>query len=126
MLRETDKQLPEGSSETFVQARGAGPQARGARPRRARNARGGTHGHGAAAHDRPERRRRERRDEAELTEQRLTFREAASVIVNAETGIVTVRATSRQHEKVHEFLDAGDRLVAPPGADRGDHRRGAR
>ena len=34
-----------------------------------------------------------------------TFREAASVIVNAEAGIVVVRATARQHEKIQEFLD---------------------
>jgi len=34
-----------------------------------------------------------------------TFREAASVIVNAEAGIIVVRATSRQHEKIQEFLD---------------------
>ena len=36
---------------------------------------------------------------------RMTFREAASVISNPESGIITVRATSRQHEKVQEFLD---------------------
>ncbi|MBI4740580.1 MAG: pilus (MSHA type) biogenesis protein MshL [Betaproteobacteria bacterium] len=30
---------------------------------------------------------------------------AASVIANAETGVVSVRATSRQHEKVQEFID---------------------
>ncbi|MBE2260030.1 MAG: pilus (MSHA type) biogenesis protein MshL [Candidatus Accumulibacter sp.] len=36
---------------------------------------------------------------------RMTFREAASVIANPETGVVNVRATSRQHEKVQEFLD---------------------
>ena len=30
---------------------------------------------------------------------------AASVIVNSETGVVSVRATSRQQEKVQEFLD---------------------
>jgi MSHA biogenesis protein MshL len=36
---------------------------------------------------------------------RVTFREAASIIVNPETGIISVRATSRQHEKVQEFLD---------------------
>ena len=35
----------------------------------------------------------------------VTFREAASVIVNAEAGLVIVRATSRQHEKIQEFLD---------------------
>ena len=30
---------------------------------------------------------------------------AASVVVNKETGVISVRATSRQHEKVQEFLD---------------------
>jgi general secretion pathway protein D len=35
----------------------------------------------------------------------ITFREAASVIANAEAGILTLRATSRQHEKIQEFLD---------------------
>jgi MSHA biogenesis protein MshL len=34
-----------------------------------------------------------------------TFREAASVIANPETGILNIRATSRQHEKVQEFVD---------------------
>jgi len=33
------------------------------------------------------------------------FREAASVIANAETGILNIRATGRQHEKLQEFLD---------------------
>ncbi len=35
----------------------------------------------------------------------VSFREAAAVIVNAEAGLVIVRATSRQHEKIQEFLD---------------------
>lgn len=35
----------------------------------------------------------------------LHFREAASVIVNKESGVVTVRATAHQHERVQEFLD---------------------
>jgi len=34
-----------------------------------------------------------------------TFREAASVIANPETGLIAVRATSRQHEKIQEFID---------------------
>ena len=34
-----------------------------------------------------------------------TFQEAASVIANGETGILFVRATSKQHERVQEFLD---------------------
>ncbi|MDQ5848925.1 MAG: type II and III secretion system protein [Pseudomonadota bacterium] len=33
------------------------------------------------------------------------FREAASVIPNPEGGILSIRATSRQHEKLQEFLD---------------------
>jgi type II secretory pathway component GspD/PulD (secretin) len=35
----------------------------------------------------------------------MTFREAAAVIANPEAGVITVRATARQHEKVQEFLD---------------------
>jgi MSHA biogenesis protein MshL len=35
----------------------------------------------------------------------VEFREAASVIANAETGVLSIRATSRQHERVQEFLD---------------------
>ncbi len=34
-----------------------------------------------------------------------TYREAASVIANPETGLIAVRATSRQHDKIAEFLD---------------------
>ncbi len=34
-----------------------------------------------------------------------TYQEAASVIGNRESGVLFVRATSRQHEKVQEFLD---------------------
>ena len=37
--------------------------------------------------------------------QQSEFREAASVIGNRESGLLIVRATSRQHEKVQEFLD---------------------
>jgi len=36
---------------------------------------------------------------------RSIFREAASVIVNAETGNISVRATQSQHAKVREFID---------------------
>src|SRR5712692_2619836 len=41
----------------------------------------------------------------ETTTPNISFREAAAVIVNAEAGLVIVRATSRQHEKIQEFLD---------------------
>ncbi len=39
----------------------------------------------------------------------LRFREAASVIAQPESGIIAVRATSRQHARVQEFLDASVR-----------------
>lgn len=39
------------------------------------------------------------------TAQAMEFREAASVIANPEAGILSIRATSRQHERIQEFLD---------------------
>jgi general secretion pathway protein D len=39
----------------------------------------------------------------------VIYREAAAVIVNRETGVLTVRASGRQHERIQEFLD---RVVA--------------
>ena len=99
LLRETDKQLPEGSSETFVQARGQG-QTQTTQSRA--NQRRGTSTQTGSTVTTPG--TENSAQTQEFAEQRLTFREAAAVIVNAETGLVTVRATSRQHEKVAEFL----------------------
>lgn len=91
LLHETDKLLPEGSSETLIERSGqpvaAPATARSGSPEAARS---GT----AAA------------TEGATLVRRATFREAASVIVNPEGGVITVRATSRQHEKVQEFIDA--------------------
>ena len=42
---------------------------------------------------------------APQTTPNVSFREAASVIVNPEASLIIVRATSRQHEKIQEFLD---------------------
>ena len=89
MLRETDKVMPEGSSETFTRR----PQAETA-PTQPPSPGGIAAPGGSQPATRP----------ADVVEQRLTFREAASVIVNAETGVVSVRATSRQHEKVADFI----------------------
>jgi general secretion pathway protein D len=105
MLRETDKQLPEGSSETFVQNRGQGQfsssQARSTtQPRTGRTT---TTQSGTTATTQPG--ETQIAQSTDFVEQRLTFREAASVMVNPEAGIVVVRATSRQHEKIREFLD---------------------
>jgi len=40
-----------------------------------------------------------------LSAPNVSFREAASVIMNPEASVMTVRATSRQHEKIEEFID---------------------
>jgi MSHA biogenesis protein MshL len=102
LLRETDKLLPEGSSETYVQSRGAGATtttqsravARGATRTETRQSGTTVETPGSA----------QSQQTNETVEQRLTFREMASVIVNPETGIVSVRGTSRQHEKVADFI----------------------
>jgi general secretion pathway protein D len=104
LLRETDKILPEGSNETIVEhqdqqttiAAGATvppqPTARGRS--------GGTARNGAAAAQKPA----NVQESGTTIVRRTTFREAAAVIVNPEAGIVSVRATSRQHERIGEFL----------------------
>lgn len=103
LLRETDKILPEGSSETVVElanaqnATGAAalPQGRSQRAAQAvANA--------LASNPSPS---SSSQGSGSTVIRRNTFREAASVIVNPESGIVTVRATQRQHEKIQEFLD---------------------
>jgi general secretion pathway protein D len=102
ILRETDKVLPEGSSETTVERQdqqatsgtGVPPPAAG---------RGGTNNaaQGIAVSPNPA----TLQQSGTTVTRRSTFREAAAVIVNPETGIVNVRATGRQHEKIQEFLD---------------------
>jgi len=102
ILRETDKVLPEGSSETTVEqaatqtASGvaAFPQAVGRAAQTVANALGANAPPTSSA-----------QSVGNTVVRRTTFREAASVIVNAESGTVTVRATGRQHEKIQEFLD---------------------
>lgn len=88
LLRETDKILPEGSNETTVERLDAQNDAAPTRPPQP----GETNGRAAQS--------------ATTLIHRTTFREAAAVIVSPETGVVTVRATSRQHEKIVEFLDS--------------------
>jgi len=100
ILRETDKILPEGSSETTVERQdeqattGTGAQA-GANP-----------GKGAAPANLAASPNPATLQQTGMTVTRkVTYREAASVIVNPEAGILNVRATSRQHDKIQEFLD---------------------
>jgi general secretion pathway protein D len=83
ILRETDKVLPAVATSESAQPPAASPAAP---PPSAGAAQQG----GAGA--RP-------------VTQPVTYREAASVIANPETGVLTIRATSRQHAKIQEFLD---------------------
>jgi len=78
ILRETDKVLPAGASAQAVAPTTA--------PAPAQPAAGAAPAQVAAAPS-------------------ATFLEAGSVIANPETGLLNIRATSRQHEKIQEFLD---------------------
>lgn len=102
LLRETDKILPEGSSEMVVEQAGTtSTTGTGA------GASGGSSGRNtqAAAPLANSPNPATLQAAGTTVVKRTTFREAASVIAHPETGIITVRATSRQHEKVQEFLD---------------------
>ena len=108
LLRETDKVLPEGNSETVTQQATAQS----------------TTGTGSSATTTTTRVGAPRSSEIAATAalaaspnpaamntagttvvRRSTFREAASVIAHPETGNISVRATQSQHAKVREFLD---------------------
>jgi general secretion pathway protein D len=99
ILRETDKILPDGSSETSIerldQQATSGTGAAAPTGRAAAGTQNGIAGSPNAA---------TLQQSGTTVVKRTTFREAAAVIVNPETGIVTVRATARQHEKIQEFL----------------------
>jgi general secretion pathway protein D len=103
LLRETDKILPEGSSETVVEqttaqtASGAAALPQGAGQRAAQ----------AIANALQTNPNPNSTSQAvgNSVVRRNTFREAASVIINAESGVITVRATQRQHERIQEFID---------------------
>lgn len=84
LLHETDKVFPGG------QAQGAAPQAPAPAP--GAPPQGGQPGAGQPVAAAP-------------AIANINFREAASVISNPEAGVLSIRATSRQHEKIQEFLD---------------------
>jgi MSHA biogenesis protein MshL len=107
ILHETDKILPEGSSETSVQqvraasSTGTGVQPAGGTKKSA--PKGGIENSPNPVNV----------EEGGMTvTKRSTFREAASVIANPENGIITVRATGKQHEKIQQFID---RIMANAG-----------
>ncbi len=100
ILHETDKILPAGSSETSVeQVRSASSTGTGAQPpggSKKSAPKGGIENSPNPVNV----------EEGGMTiTKRSTFREAASVIANPEAGIITVRATGKQHEKIQQFID---------------------
>jgi general secretion pathway protein D len=102
ILRESDKILPEGSSETVIE-RSDQQATTGTGAQQGQGSTGRSGGAATSLAGSP--------NAASLQQQgttvvkRTTFREAASIIVNPEAGVVVVRATARQHEKVQEYLD---------------------
>jgi general secretion pathway protein D len=107
LLRETDKILPEGSSETITEnlettsTTGTGIAATNTGSNSRNRSRNNQQPAGLAASPNPA----AMQNTSTTVVHKATFREAASVIANRETGVVTVRATGRQHEKVREFID---------------------
>ena len=105
ILHETDKVFPEGSTETVTEQNATqsttGTGALAAAANTVRDAARMLAAPGLAGSPNPA----TLQNSGATVVKRMTFREAASVITNAETGIITVRATSRQHEKVQEFID---------------------
>lgn len=95
VLRETDKVLPEGSSETVIEQSSTNTTTGSTPKNKKASTKGGTENDGAAATI---------EGEGTTVTRRSTFREAASVIPNPESGIITVRATGRQHEKIQELI----------------------
>ena len=99
LLRETDRVMPEGSSETTTEQTAqqtAAPQpgaATAATPT------------AAGTRTTPAPLPAQLSQQANTVVRRATYREAASVIANPENGVISVRATNRQHEKIREFLD---------------------
>ncbi|MEO8411610.1 MAG: type II and III secretion system protein, partial [Propionivibrio sp.] len=102
LLFETDKIFPEGSTETTTElsasqsTTGTGVAAPASSTGRANQAAPNLAGSPNPAAI---------QNSGATVVKRMTFREAASVIASPESGVITVRATARQHEKVQEFID---------------------
>lgn len=100
ILRETDKVLPEGSSETTTEQAGNQTTTGTGYPPPS-TASKSTYTSSIASSPNPA----ALTNAGTTTVHRTTFREAASVIANPENGLLSVRATGRQHEKIREFID---------------------
>ncbi len=118
ILRETDKLLPEGSSETTIETQEnqitagnlpissplAAGQTTGTPAHRGTN---NQHSptHRSQAHLSSQTGTTQQQGGNTTTVRKVTYREAASVIIHRETGVITVRATQRQHQKIADYLN---------------------
>lgn len=89
LLRETDKIIPTTEAASGASAAAQAPAPAASAPQGAASAAGGQAQAAALAR----------------APAQATFSEAASVIANPETGVISVRATGKQHARVREFLD---------------------
>jgi general secretion pathway protein D len=110
LLHETDKILPQGSSDTLIEstetssstgsaptptASTAGNRNRTTQQASLRNSARSSNAIAPAA----------TQNSSTTLVHKSTFREAASVVAHRESGVLSVRATGRQHEKVREFIE---------------------
>ena len=102
ILKETDKVLPEGSADVVTERRLQQTASGNAATPNAKKSTKGNEPFGGIYESKVG----EIEGAETTTTRRATYREAASVIANAETGIISVRASSRQHEKIQDFIDA--------------------
>lgn len=100
LLRETDKQFPDGSTETQISQSGNQRAAANAPASVTQKA-----GKKSTTTALPKGGEFEAEQQGGVTSRSFSFREAASVIANPESGLISVRATGKQHEKIQEFLD---------------------
>lgn len=102
LLHETDKVFPEGSTETVMEQNTSQTTTGTGTASQTINAtRGAQINQTLAGSPNPA----AMQNSGATVVRRMTFREAASVIASPESGVITVRATARQHEKVQEFID---------------------
>ena len=105
LLRETDKVVQEGGAATAAQAVAPAPRPVTSAPASGGTATGNQVTAATAAAAAQLQAANAAAVQPAAAVPRSIFREAASVIVNAETGNISVRATQSQHTKVREFVD---------------------
>ena len=104
LLRETDKIFPQGSSETLLDLAASSTNKRNT-PIRNKSRLRQVHPKAKRAINALTEAENDGHEKARLSLRQATFREAASVIIHPESGVVSVRATARQHARVSKFIE---------------------